>query len=264
MVADVLLRGLLESVRHMRREEWMLLGGIFVAGLALRLMRVLGDRTVDALVECIRRRRMRGVRRIEDILDGSPSDFERLCRELFAAMGYHVLRVGGQSDGGVDVRAMRTGETVLIQCKRWRNRPVGVKVVRELLGVVVSEGAAQGILVTTSHFTREAQNFAVGQPLILIDRAALVAQIKQHLPRALVDTPLPVPTPQATAVPELAAAPSTASAPLAGGAVSGSTRTAGHPIVCSSCGRVDTVPFEPRGDRPVLCRACYAARRRRS
>ncbi len=28
-------------------------------------------------------------------------------------------------------------------------------------------------------------------------------------------------------------------------------------ITCSNCGKQDTVPFEPRGDRPVLCRDCF-------
>lgn len=30
-------------------------------------------------------------------------------------------------------------------------------------------------------------------------------------------------------------------------------------IVCSKCGKVDTVPFEPRHDRPVYCSECFAA-----
>lgn len=29
--------------------------------------------------------------------------------------------------------------------------------------------------------------------------------------------------------------------------------------VCASCGITTTVPFKPRGDRPVYCRACYTA-----
>lgn len=29
------------------------------------------------------------------------------------------------------------------------------------------------------------------------------------------------------------------------------------PITCSNCGKQDTVPFEPRGDKPVLCRDCF-------
>ena len=28
-------------------------------------------------------------------------------------------------------------------------------------------------------------------------------------------------------------------------------------ITCSNCGKPDTVPFQPRGDRPVLCRDCF-------
>jgi len=28
-------------------------------------------------------------------------------------------------------------------------------------------------------------------------------------------------------------------------------------ITCANCGREDTVPFQPKGDRPVLCRDCF-------
>lgn len=30
-----------------------------------------------------------------------------------------------------------------------------------------------------------------------------------------------------------------------------------YPITCSNCGKQDTVPFQPKGDRPVLCRDCF-------
>lgn len=33
------------------------------------------------------------------------------------------------------------------------------------------------------------------------------------------------------------------------------------PITCSNCGQQDTVPFQPRGDRPVLCRNCFQKQR---
>jgi CxxC-x17-CxxC domain-containing protein len=29
--------------------------------------------------------------------------------------------------------------------------------------------------------------------------------------------------------------------------------------VCAQCGAATTLPFKPRGDRPVYCRACYAS-----
>lgn len=32
-------------------------------------------------------------------------------------------------------------------------------------------------------------------------------------------------------------------------------------VTCSGCGKQTTVPFEPRGDRPVYCQDCYNARK---
>jgi len=33
-----------------------------------------------------------------------------------------------------------------------------------------------------------------------------------------------------------------------------------YPVTCAECGRDTEVPFEPRGDRPVYCRDCFAKR----
>lgn len=32
-------------------------------------------------------------------------------------------------------------------------------------------------------------------------------------------------------------------------------------ITCSNCGKKDSVPFQPRGDRPVLCSDCFRKQR---
>lgn len=34
-----------------------------------------------------------------------------------------------------------------------------------------------------------------------------------------------------------------------------------YEIKCAECGRADTVPFQPKGDRPVLCRDCFRRQR---
>jgi CxxC-x17-CxxC domain-containing protein len=34
---------------------------------------------------------------------------------------------------------------------------------------------------------------------------------------------------------------------------------ASHEAVCAACGVATTLPFRPRGDRPVYCRTCFAA-----
>ena len=33
-----------------------------------------------------------------------------------------------------------------------------------------------------------------------------------------------------------------------------------YAAVCSACGKETTVPFQPRGDKPVYCRDCYKPR----
>ena len=33
-----------------------------------------------------------------------------------------------------------------------------------------------------------------------------------------------------------------------------------YPAICAECGQPTEVPFEPRSDRPVYCRACFTRR----
>jgi len=32
-------------------------------------------------------------------------------------------------------------------------------------------------------------------------------------------------------------------------------------VICDGCGATTQVPFQPKGDRPVYCRACFEANR---
>ncbi len=41
------------------------------------------------------------------------------------------------------------------------------------------------------------------------------------------------------------------------GSGAGAGMSSGTTVVCASCGQTTTVPFEPRGDRPVYCKSCY-------
>jgi hypothetical protein len=94
-----------------------------------------------------------------------PRRFEELVAELFRDFGYDVVLTPKSKDGGLDIRVMRK-ESVgtllyLIECKRYaQEKPVGVDIVRGLYGVATSERASGGLIVTTSHFTRGAKEFA--------------------------------------------------------------------------------------------------------
>ena len=107
-------------------------------------------------------------------------EFEQLVGEAYRQQGYKVEETGGSGpDGGVDLILRRAGETVLVQCKRWKQARVGAPTVRELRGAVARDGAARGIFVTSGTFTREAVAEAQGQPpLELVDGKALLELIK--------------------------------------------------------------------------------------
>ncbi|MGC9291516.1 MAG: zinc-ribbon domain containing protein [Acidobacteriaceae bacterium] len=46
-------------------------------------------------------------------------------------------------------------------------------------------------------------------------------------------------------------------APRGGAESGGGRQTESTTVVCASCGQQTTVPFVPRGDRPVYCKACF-------
>jgi restriction system protein len=50
-------------------------------------------------------------------------------------------------DGGIDLVIRKDGNRYLVQCKQWRSQKVGVKVVREMFGLVAAEKAAGGIVI---------------------------------------------------------------------------------------------------------------------
>ena len=110
--------------------------------------------------------RQTGIKTLRTI---SWQEFEELVGEAYRRQGYTVAETGGGgADGGVDLVLRRGGEKLLVQCKHWKMEKVGVKVVRELYGVVAAEGATGGIVISSGMFTLEAIDFTRGKPLELI------------------------------------------------------------------------------------------------
>ena len=73
------------------------------------------------------------------------------------------------SPGGVDIRLHRDGARHLVQCKNWRSQRVGVRVIREVYGVLTAENAQQAFVVCSGDFTADARGFAAGKPITLVD-----------------------------------------------------------------------------------------------
>jgi superfamily II DNA or RNA helicase len=119
------------------------------------------------------------VGRAEAAKRSSGLDFEERCARVLEARGWRVQRTPRSHDGGVDLIAGRIDEvgleqTIYIQCKDYA-RPVGVEVVRELIGILPVTQPAQAVLAARSGVTAEARGLADRRGVKIWDEGTLVA-----------------------------------------------------------------------------------------
>lgn len=98
-------------------------------------------------------------------------------------MRFSVETTKASGDGGIDLIAYNYEPVLsgkyIIQCKRYSGI-VGEPIIRDLYGVITSERANKGILITTGYFTKSAIAFAEGKPIELIDGKQLDTLLKRH------------------------------------------------------------------------------------
>jgi restriction system protein len=109
---------------------WLISGGILTAWVGAEIHKLRNRRLLDTRAS------------VGSLADISWQDFEHLVSEGYRRQGYLAQVVANPAgDGGVDIELRGNGQLLLVQCKQWKTRCVGVKVVREMLGVVVSRRA---------------------------------------------------------------------------------------------------------------------------
>ena len=122
---------------------------------------------------------------LDAVKDASPSFFEDLVIDLLVRMGYGGSRpeaaraVGKTGDGGIDgvIDEDRLGLDVIhVQAKRWENT-VGRPDIQKFAGALQGQRAKKGIFITTSGFSREAEDYAqrIDSRIVLIDGSRLAA-----------------------------------------------------------------------------------------
>jgi restriction system protein len=150
----------------------------------------------------LRSQRLERQTSIESIRALPWKQFEDLLGEAYRRQGYSVIENASLgADGGVDLTIRRDGATYLVQCKQWRTYKVGVKVIREMFGLMTAHHATGAIVVCSGSFTREAEDFAVGKPIELVDGDRLVGLIASVQTRPMATATRPtatIPSPTAT------------------------------------------------------------------
>jgi restriction system protein len=109
-----------------------------------------------------------------------PDEFEETVAKMFVAFGYAVDLVGGRGDGGIDLAMTKNGRHHVVQCKKYITQKVTPSEVRDFFGAMGDRHLdGKGFFVTTNIFTREAEAFAEGKPIELVDGSLLVDWIRE-------------------------------------------------------------------------------------
>ncbi len=120
---------------------------------------------------------------LQTVKNCSPAFFEQLVVDVLVKMGYGGTRkdagraIGKSGDDGIDgiINEDRLGlDVIYIQAKRWEN-PVGRPEIQKFAGALQGQRAKKGIFITTSTFTKEAQEFAsrIESKITLVDGETL-------------------------------------------------------------------------------------------
>lgn len=160
---------------HNTESEAIIVGILlfFAALFFLKLIGLMRSYSADKLLK-----KSRSLKRIKKL---SWESFEQLCKVLFEKQGWRVL--GNEkkgADGGVDLWMKRRMRSAIVQCKRYDDAMVTIKVIREMYGLMHEYGVDEAYVVTSSRFTKECYRFVKDKPITLIDGEQLLLMVRKY------------------------------------------------------------------------------------
>lgn len=109
-----------------------------------------------------------------------PAEFEAFVARMFSALGYDTKVTGGSGDGGIDIVMTKDGRLSVVQCKKFITRKVTPHDVRDFYGAMGDRSVdGKGFFITTNIFTFDAERFAEGKPMELIDGNKLIGYVRE-------------------------------------------------------------------------------------
>ncbi len=110
--------------------------------------------------------------------------FEDLCCAYYDAKGIRARATPLGPDGGIDIHLFQDDQspeaaTTVVQCKAWATQRVGIKPLRELLGVMTAERITKGFFMTVGGYTDEAKAFARKNGIVALDGKLILAMLER-------------------------------------------------------------------------------------
>lgn len=122
------------------------------------------------LVRLFKPRKRRSLQEI-DVMTGH--EFEVYLGELFKRHGYKTKVTSASGDYGADLILHKGGQKIVVQAKRYKNS-VGIRAVQEIIPAIAYYKADVAWVVTNSYLTKQAQNLADANEVVVIDREELI------------------------------------------------------------------------------------------
>lgn len=119
------------------------------------------------------------VRRLEELQNMDPVEFEQFAGYLLMQQGYQVWTTVVTGDEGIDLFLQQGTKTAVVQCKRY-NGTVGQPIVRDLYGAMIHTEANEAMLVTTGVISQPAEEWAKGKPIRLVDGHELMSWMRRQ------------------------------------------------------------------------------------
>lgn len=114
------------------------------------------------------------ISRLSELQQVNPFQFEHICAEYLKDIGYGDIMVTKQSsDQGIDIMASKGEDKYVVQCKRWKGF-VGSPEIQQFIGAMRNAHVENGLFITTSTFSRNAEIMAQMNNIELVDRTQLI------------------------------------------------------------------------------------------
>jgi HJR/Mrr/RecB family endonuclease len=110
----------------------------------------------------------------------SGTDFEFLLKRLFESKGYAADMNGRPGDQGCDLIVQKEDRRIAVQAKAWKNT-VGNEAVQQAVASQKMYNCSEAMVVSTSHFSREADSLAKANNVILVNKDQLIEELRIHL-----------------------------------------------------------------------------------
>ena len=113
-----------------------------------------------------------------------PFEFEEVVANMYSSLGFTTEVTSKTNDEGKDIILKKNGEITYVECKRFgKGTNVSRPVLQKLYGVMVADDIKNGIIVTTSGFTKECIEFSKKMDcnIELIGEKELIKMLKEQL-----------------------------------------------------------------------------------